>query len=198
MAIDLLEALANFQVVGDWENEVAYFRTQVAPEMYLNVVYKSAEQVALSDAARRLNFPGLFVEFLAKQNGAHLFAGALSIYGIHRRGQLLNRMTPFLLPPYNIADANCAWPSDPDRLLVIGGYRFDGSSVCMDRHDLHIDVFGRNQSHQPRSSWPSLSHWITGEVRRLSILFDSRGKRLVEESQTPPPPGLPPESSIIQ
>lgn len=179
--------------MNDRESEAAFFRTHVAwvaPEAYLNIVFKPAGRDALTDATRRLEIPTVFAEFLAKQNGAILLSGALSIYGIHRPGQPLNRSDTFSRLPFNIdlENSNCP-PSDPDRLLAIGGYGFDGSRVCMDRKDLHIELSQRGETGltpKPYRTWKNLDQWIRDEVARLCVLFDDCGKLLVSESETLP------------
>lgn len=190
MAIELLKLLSEFDAAHDKENTVASFRTEVAAGVYLHVIYKPASRGVLAQVARRLKLPHSFEEFLAVQNGAHLFAGALSLYGAVHAGTLLDRRNPFSLPPFDIEDANGSWPIDRSRLLVIGGYQFDGSKVCLDRQDQHVELFRPTQqgwSQLPAQSWRSLDQWITQEIARLSLLFDKAGKKLADESQTVPP-----------
>ena len=144
----------------------------------------------LSRAATKLKMPVSFVDFLRTQNGAVLFSGALSIYGIHSPGQLLHREDPDFALPFNIEDENQNWPpADRVLYLTIGGYSFDGSRVCINRNDGRVYLFERGiQSllQLPSHSWESLEQWIMSEVIRLTALFDRRGKRLVDESQTLP------------
>jgi hypothetical protein len=194
MAIELLRLLALFENVSDRESDIAYFRTHVpwiGSLAYLHIIFKPAPEDVLADAARRLRMPVPLIEFLARQNGAILFSGALSVDGVHRTGQLLNREDPFSLPPYNIENENNNWPPyDPERFLGIGGYSFDGSTVCIDRRDQQIYLFERGQEtllQTPLCSWQDLDQWITSEITRLSVLFDRRGKALVKEFQTLPP-----------
>jgi len=135
-----------------------------------------------------MKMPPPLVDVLAQHNGAMLFSDALSLYGVVRQGQMLNRSDPFSLPPYNIESENRSWPPpDRDRFLKIGGYGFDGSGVCIDRDYLRVVVFRRREK-LPFRSWPSLDAWLTSEINRLSDLFDATGRRLVEESETLPSP----------
>jgi hypothetical protein len=131
----------------------------------------------------------VFAEFLRVQNGAILFSGSLSIYGVLEPGQRISR-EPMLRPPFNIEDENASWPPhEPDRLLAIGGYGFDGSSICIDRRDFGIALFQRGEAllrREPTLSWDSLDQWLRSEISRLSNLFDTSGRMLVEESQTVP------------
>ena len=137
-----------------------------------------------------MRFPAPFMDLLKKQNGAILFAGSLSVYGVLSTNKSLNREQPFMLPPFDIEDENKRWPPyDPERLLCIGGYGFDGSGACIDREDGRIHVFRRatrTLAKSPVATWPSLDTWIRTEVSRLSSLFDSKGNRLADESLTIP------------
>jgi hypothetical protein len=92
------------------------------------------------------------------------------------------------LPPFDIQQLNQEWPAqNPARMLAIGCYGFDGSNIYLDRNDGQITVF-RRDADRPIASWPSAESWIESEIARLSILFDSNGRRLVEEHHTVPGP----------
>ena len=192
MAVELLRLLSNFEHVNERESETAFFRTHVpwiGPQAYLNIVFKPAPEEALAETARRVRMPASLVEFLRTQNGAILFSGALSVCGVHRPGQLLNRQDAFSRMPFNLEDENDDWlADDSERFLPLGGYGFDGSSICIDRSDSCIYFFRRGERGLLSTSlkWPSLEDWVKSEVARLSMLFDERGKRLVHESQTLP------------
>jgi hypothetical protein len=191
--IKVLNLLSGFENVKDHESEKAFFRTHVpgvGPLAYLHVIFKPAPEDVLPDAARKLRMPTALVEFLRLQNGATLFSGALSVYGVHRPGQLLHREDPFFDLPFNIELENYNWPpADKARFLAMGGYGFDGSGVCIDRNDSKVYLFERGQQTllpEPSCSWPSLDGWLTNEIARLSMLFDNQGRRVVDESQTLP------------
>jgi hypothetical protein len=189
--VDFLRLIAKFQEVDNRESGVAQFYTRVpwvAPDAYLNILFKPAPAKVLSLVGAKMRIPAPVLELLAQHNGASFLSSSLSLYGVVREGQLLNRSDPFSLPPFDIESENLSWPPpDRDRFLKIGGYGFDGSGVCIDRHDLRIVVFRRRKK-EPYSSWLSLELWLDSEIHRLSELFDSSGKCLVEESQTLPSP----------
>jgi hypothetical protein len=189
MSIDLLSLVSRFRRFDDRDNANAFFRTRVpwaAPEAYLNIVYKPAPEKLLFETAERWSFPLSVVDFLRRQNGAMLFSGSLNLYGIVEPGRALNRQEPFSLPAFNIEPENKSWSLHPDRLLVIGGYRFDGSRACTDRSDGKVHVFQKGET-IPTASWPSLESWLTIEIRRLSGVFDDEGRRIGLESETGPP-----------
>lgn len=193
MTIEVLRLLSTFENVNDRESETAFFRTHVPQAgslAYLNIIFKPAATDVLRRVAVQLRMPAVLSEFLKVQNGAILFSGALSIYGVQRSGQLLNRGDPFFDLPFNIEEENRNWPPpDSHRFLAIGGYSFDGSIVCIDRSDCSLSRFSRGEQEllkAPLFKWPSLQGWLTTEIARLSVLFDRRGTRLVDESQTVP------------
>jgi hypothetical protein len=189
MSIDLLSLVSHFRRFDDRENANASFRTRVpwlAPEAYLNIVYRPAPAKLLSEVAKKWSFPPVVVDFLNHQNGAMLFSGSLNVYGVVEPSRLLNREDRFSLPPFNIEPENKSWSVDPDRLLVVGGYTFDGSRACIDRSDGQIHVFQKGRR-IPKVSWSSLDSWLAGEVARLRPLFDDEGKRTGPESDTGPP-----------
>ena len=187
--VDLPILLTKFQGINERENDVAFFQAHVpwvAQDAYLNVIFKPVPPDILSDAAAKMKIPAPVLQLLARHNGAILFSHSLSLYGVVRPGQLLNRSDPFSLPPFNIETENRSWPSpNRDRFLKIGGYGFDGSAVCIDRRDLQILVFRRGEK-EPYCSWSNLEVWLNTEIRRLSELFDVSGKRLVDEAKTLP------------
>jgi hypothetical protein len=189
MSIDLLKLVSHFRPFEDRENTNAWFRTLVpwvGPEAFLNIVYKPASPSLLSDVARKCRFPAAVVEFFTHQNGAMLFSGSLNLYGIVEPGRLLNREDRFTLPPFNIERENESRSFDRDRFLVLGGYKFGGSRVCVDRSDEHVHVFSKRQQ-TPIASWPDFDRWLTSEITRLCGLFDNDGRRTAPESDTGPP-----------
>src|ERR1700730_7464063 len=122
MSIDLLSLVSRFRPFDDRDNANASFRTRVpwvAPEAYLNIVYRPAPEKLLFETAERWSFPPSVVDFLRRQNGAMLFSGSLNLYGVVEPGRALNRREPFSLPAFNIEPENKSWALHPDRLLVI-------------------------------------------------------------------------------
>jgi hypothetical protein len=188
MAIDLLRATSHFRAVNDRESETAYFRTHVpwvAPLAYLNIIFKPPAPDVLQQAAEELRIPRDWEDFLKLQNGALLFSDDLYMYGVLRPGQLLNREDGFRRLPWNIDDADRESSPDRDRLLVIGGYGYDCTHVCVDRKDGRVYAFKRRQR-RPIFSWPNTVRWVRDETARISCLFDETGRRLADEAETLP------------
>jgi hypothetical protein len=193
VSVALLPMLSHFESVDDHESKTAFFRTHVpwiAELAYFHIIFKPSEGNTLREAMARLEIPLPLVNFLKKQNGAILFSGAMSIYGVHALGQLLNRDDPFARLPFNIESENYSWPPfDQKRFLAIGGYGFDGSQVCIDREDSQIYLFqreARSLARVPSYHWQNIEDWIVSEIKRLSTMFDAYGRRIVDERQTLP------------
>jgi hypothetical protein len=189
MSTDLQSLISTFRPLDDRENSVASFRTLVpwvGPEAYLNIIYRPAPHRLLLQVAERLRFPPTVIDFLQRQNGAILFSGSLSLYGVVEAGQLLSRQDGLSLPPFNIERENATWQFHPHRLLVVGGYAFDGSRACIDRSTGRVHLFKKKEPN-PKASWPNLDHWLTNEIGRLRTLFDDNGRRIAPESETGPP-----------
>jgi hypothetical protein len=191
MAANLINLLSRFRNADDRENENAHFRTRlpwVAPLAYLNIVFKPAPKDVLESANQRLAIPPEFTTFLAAQNGAILFSGALTIYGAVRPGQLLNRSDPFSLPAFSLDDHNPI-ASRSERFLAVGAYGFDRTQVCLDRHKPGVWLFRGEETIPERDAPPvakGFDEWLGDEVSRLSMLFDPGGHRLVSEIETAP------------
>src|SRR5690349_18753318 len=125
MSIELLSLLTIFDNVNDRESKTALFRTHVpwvAELAYLHIIFKPLHDSVLQEAQARLELPKPLTDFLRQQNGAILFSGALSIYGVHPVGQLLNRRDPFGRMPFNIESENYNSPPSNRHFLAIGGY----------------------------------------------------------------------------
>jgi hypothetical protein len=191
--VDLFLLLSKFHSCNDVESETAFFKTHVpwvAPLAYLNEIFKPLPFSITNAAARNLNIPHDLINFFRCYNGAILLSGSISIDGINRPGQLLDRDNPFLGLPFNIEVENQSWPShNPERFFPFGGYGWDGSRICIDRTDNKVHMFRRRGNVLDTCSemhWPGFNEWLTSEIARLSFLFDESGKRLVDQSKTVP------------
>jgi hypothetical protein len=191
MNIDFLELLNKFNPVDDVETEQAIYKTRVpsvAPEAYLNVIFKSASAEVRHEAERRLLFPAPLVNFYSQWNGTHLFINGVHIYGCVPRSQLLNRTARFSLPPFNIETVNREFATrlESQNLICIGSYGWDRSLVCVDRQSLQTVCFKGKDFSVKRSTWPGLEQWISSEVQRIATFFDDSGNCLVDQQRLLP------------
>lgn len=190
MSLNVLAVLAGYDHSGDRESEIAFLRTRtpwVAPEAYLHIIYKPIVDTALLKMmADELALPASMIEFLQQQNGARLFSGNFSLFGIASPGQLLSRKGILSLLPFDIARENRERRfSYKQRFLAVGGYGFDGSTALLDRLEGRVTVV-KSGSDQPIMSWTGFEEWLESEITRLSSLFDNVGRLLAEESATVP------------
>jgi hypothetical protein len=171
------------------ESGTAYFYNHapwVAPLAYLHILFKGATKRALSDNSALLRLPKYWLEFLTVQNGAILFSGAFSIYGVKETGALLNRRDVFQRGPFLIESENKSWqPKDRQREIVIGGYSYDGTLAVLDRDKGTVSAVSR-KNHNLLMSWAGPDEWLTEEMDRLSKLFDKSGKITVGGERTLP------------
>jgi hypothetical protein len=191
MSVDFLELLNRFSIQDDVETEHAFYRTRVpsvAPEAYLNVIFKAALQEVRQEIATILLLPPSLVSFYSQWNGAHLFINCLHIYGCVPQGQLLNRTARFSLPPFSIETANngLARKLEAQNLVCLGSYGYDRSLVCVDRRSLETVCFKGNDFTVKRRVWEGVEQWVVSEIQRIGAFFDYAGNCLVDERQLLP------------
>jgi hypothetical protein len=186
MAIDLKALVAKFRNVSDVETDHALFRTNVpsvAPQGYLNMLFKPASANTRENVARRLQLPAPLLEFFAQSNGARLFFDGIAIYGCWSEHQMFDRTNPFGHMPFNIEGVNreFAKATSTTHLLCIGSYNFDRSIVCIDRTALGVTCFVGKDFTRKRRTWPSLDDWLVNEIKRVCALHDEFGNCLVDK-----------------
>jgi len=188
MTIDLLKLISRFDVVADRETEHAYFRTRVAsvaPYAYLNIIYKPCPQELLAAVHSELRLPQSLVDFYKLWNGSRMFLGALSVRGCLSQGQLLNRSDPSALLPFDLRepDRGLASRLETKGLLRIGTYNSDGSIVCISHDSGRVECYVGADLGRVRQGWASVQEWLMSEISRISLLFDSKGNRLVTDDR---------------
>jgi len=160
----------------------------VAPEAWLHARYKplSHAEVASVEDEIGTQLPGTFASFLMTTNGLSLFSYSLSIDG---RRWSYERVGDAVWQPFSIITPNVPErPRHSKRSFVfVGGYRFDGSLLYIDKSDLKV-YRCRNRSAKPLNGWPSFETMLEEEAGRLSLLFDTEGRRIDPDRPTTPLP----------
>lgn len=159
----------------------------VAPEAYMHVLYPplDASQISTIEHALGRQLPIELKTFYQRLNGVQLFSYTMWINGLRfsyvRSGEEAWQ-------PYSIITPNTVErPEDADDSLVFfGGYRWDGSSLCM-RSDSPAVYRCAPGTSVPLNKWRSFDEMLISEIDRLSGLFDTRGRRLDESAPTVPP-----------
>src|SRR5204863_6310183 len=80
---DLSALLTKFRNVNDVETDHALFQTNVpsvAPQGYLNILFKPSSNQTREAVTQRLRLPPPLIRLFAAWNGARLFFGGLAIY----------------------------------------------------------------------------------------------------------------------
>lgn len=191
--IDIRRLLPDSSTAKNRESATAFFLCPdpwIAPLAYLHIIFKPVSDPLLKSLTAELELPLPLHFFFKQQNGAILFSGALSFYGLHTPGQLLNREDPFSRLPFDLQNEGGSWsPVNPKQFLVIGGYGFDGSTICIDRSNLRVVMFKRVKTglaKVPSHSWETLEDCVVSEIARLSAIFDKSGGLLVDGRLTVP------------
>lgn len=157
----------------------------VGAHAYLHVVFppKTANEIDSLLNESGLDFPREVANFLCDLNGAILFQGALSLYGI--RGEISR--DPELRKPFDLFEANSLMRpkgASADEFFI-GGYNEDASRVYLKADGSH--VYRRDRKVVGvLTKWPSFENFLLSEVSRLSLLFDASGLRNEDVSTLPP------------
>ncbi len=187
MAVDLLRLLAKFKAINDCEFETITYKTHVpsvAPQAYLNVIFKPAPQALREARVRQLRMPGALAEFYAAYNGAGLFVATIRIFGLLPDTYRIERTDWFRKRiPHDILDVHreCSRHLEVRDQLCFADYSYDKSAVCIERGSGQITCYFGEDFARIRQTWPSFEEWITSEIARLSFCHDERGNRLVAE-----------------
>lgn len=147
----------------------------VAPHAWCHAIPRGLTDQEISALSRAVDsiLPGEFTEFLHAMNGAHLFVGALALYGVR---PVADREIDSAFLPFDIVDANRYERPRGLRgaLFIFGGYRFDGSLLAMDASTGHIARIERDGGAQ-LNLWPSLRDFLVSEMQRLDAIHDTDG-----------------------
>jgi hypothetical protein len=191
MSVDIIQLIGKFKNIDDVETPHAFFKTKVpsvAPEAYLNIIYKAADSGLITELSAQMEFPTPIINFFKQFNGARLFVNTLNIYGCIPEGMPVERSNLLKIMPFDLRGVNkefCDRMID-NNLLVIASYGFDRSLVCIDRVTTKIICFVGKDFSKERMRWPSFDEWLNSEVQRIAFFFDQDGNRLIEKEKMLP------------
>jgi len=189
MSLDIRKILKDQGWKLEHESSTAYFYNHVpwvAPQAYLHIVFKGADRYGLREVGDKLGLPEGWRNVLEIQNGAILFSGSISLYGVHAPGAFLNRSDFFNRMPFSIEGENRSWPpKDRGAQVAIGGYSYDGTRAVLDLAREQVAAMPR-KSTTVLENWLSAESWVKTELQRLRTMFDNQGKILVAEADTLP------------
>jgi len=149
----------------------------VAPEAWLHILFAPIEAQGVSAIRDALShsLPSDYLEFLQVHNGLRLFSGDLWMGG-HRKNYA--RSGDFMWQPFCVVQENREYESIEDGgEFIIGGEERTGATIRYRIKD--GGIFKYNQrGKKPTCGWESLECMLSSEVSRLSLCFDSSGKRV--------------------
>lgn len=161
--------------------------SQVGPEAYFHIIFPELNNAEIAKIENTLGteLPVQYVEFLRKANGAILFGGNFSLYGLRtsfvREGE--ESYQPFSIETPNIKerpkDALSDW-------IIIGGYRQDGSRLYIDKNSGMVYRSERTRASHQLNSWKDFWSMLDAEVDRMSKLFDVSNQIIGSEDDLVP------------
>jgi hypothetical protein len=189
----ILHFIERFRPLGYRESEhgVRLFGPvpHVAPKAWLHAIPQGLTEQEIDELSRAVgkDFPTEYVEFLKVMNGLKLFAGAFCMYG--KRPAAAGRTVDSAFLPFDIVDPNRleAPPGLRSELLLIGGYKVDGSQSAIDIVTGRVERIERENGER-LNVWPSLREFLTNEMQRLDALHDSSGKLTTTRDMLLPAP----------
>ena len=178
--LEIENLLASFVQSDDLETDTASFRTKVpsvAPEGFLNVLFKPIGSAHLKRAKNDLTLPLSYSEFLIEFNGLRLFFDKFCVLGIGSPDEQVDRSGLAGQRPVPIQDF---MPASESRLrglsvVPVGWYGFDGSIAYMKRDDESVVFLPKACNMRGEITWTSLSHWMFAEVERIASLYSPTG-----------------------
>ncbi len=158
----------------------------VAPEAYFHVTYPPLNNTQIDSLEEAIGreLPFELHAFYHKTNGIKLFGYSLSIDGLRKS---YVRTGDEAWQPYSIITPNTLErpPHADEALVFFGGYRGDGSRLCMTPHSsvVYRCEFG---TARVLNKWSSFDEMLTSELNRLSTLFDEKGRKIDADAPTVP------------
>ena len=159
----------------------------VAPRAYFHTVFPGVgeETIQRIEALSGVAIPRAYARLLQGFNGAILFSGAMSLYGIVESfTRNLNVHQPYDLLEYNhLSRPVYAKPED----FFIGGMKSDGSLLFLEGDA--PTVFRRERgSRDVLNSWVNIDAMLDERMAALEKLFDEHGRKKDPNASTVPVP----------
>jgi len=149
----------------------------VAPEAWLHTLYAplNKDEIKSIEDALKQSIHSSYAEFLGYSNGAKIFSDSISLWGLRAN---YDRTPDGARQPYDLVALNLKSERPkgmPDNVIVIGGYRWDGSKICLFPDGVVVRSIG--STFQPKDKWDSVWKMLEIEVARLSKMYDQLGRK---------------------
>lgn len=159
----------------------------IAPQAWLHRLYGplTEEKISQLDSKLTKKLPKDFRDFLSNFNGVNIFSDSISIWGVKTS---YVRTGEEAFQPYDLCDLNDEKSNEiSDEWLVFGSYSWNGSYMVYNiNRDIEKVFRCDNDSNEILQEWPDLFTWLSGEIDRLSLLFDENGVEYDEDTPTIP------------
>ncbi|KMQ59537.1 1,3-beta-glucan synthase regulator [Chryseobacterium angstadtii] len=158
------------------------------PKGWLNIIYPklNTEEINLLEKELDTVLPKDYKEFLMKySNGGNFMSSTLSLDGLRRhmtRDPKANSRQPFSIITPNIHERP---ENAKDNYFFIGGYRWDGSHLYIDKETNLVHCCERWDA-TSKFQWKSFEEMLLSELKRLYQLFDDNGKEIDDDQSTLP------------
>lgn len=182
--------LFNYKDLGDkiLENKTHLIgkAPHIAPEAWLHCIYPPLKTEEIDFLQKEISkpIPKEYDLFLQRTNGLNIFNTTLSLFGVRKnyKRDLNNVWQPFDIVAPNTIEAP---PKADSNIFIIGGYDWDGSYLFIKSNDNSVHLC-KKENLKSLYSWNSFSHMLESEVKRLTTLFDKKGKEINPDESTLP------------
>ena len=153
-------------------------RPDVGPKAFTHVLFAGLPYKLVEEAmaSSRVLIHPTYAQYLTEYNGAILFQGELSLYGVRAKlSRDADNRQPFDVVGLNNPGERPDWSFSDG--TVVGGYRSDGSVLYMTSGSDSISrrIF---DSGELLGTWSTFGLFLEHEVERLISLHDRGGKGL--------------------
>ena len=160
---------------------------EIAQQAYMVQLFSPLTDVELQKLEEQLKIqiPMQYYCFLSKEsNGLILFMGYCSLYGYIR---CIDRSSNSIPQPFPIDVPNVYEKpkNSKDSYFFIGGYRYDGSKLYIDKLTGKVHYCKRRDA-TSLYCWDSFEDMLISEIPRILSLFDEKGKLKCPASNTLP------------
>ena len=150
----------------------------VAPEAWFHLIFAPLSECDVSRVQEELEavaIPKQYLNLLQRCNGLSVFSDHMNIFGLRYN---YARTGDDVWQPYSIRTPNIderpSWARQS--LFIIGGYSSDGARVYLETSKGRVYKCKRTSS-KPLQEWASIEEMLLQEAKRLSLLFDSEGRK---------------------
>jgi hypothetical protein len=191
-SIQVEDLLSKFRQDDAIDTPTARFTTRVpsvAPEGYLNIVFKPLSEALVRSAVEELECPQAVERFLRTYNGLRLFFDEFCVYGLVDDNEPIDRTSLLGQRPISLRRKISECENIPGwtrNLFPIGWYGADGSTAFIQRSDGKVRCFYGKNLNRERNFWTDFPTFLSTEIERISALYSPEGIRSCPDEFTLP------------